>query len=92
MWEVPLAAGRRPVPVASTRPRLTTPVPASLDRTELRAAWSRPQLDQMERLMPIAEAGQDLRALSLDGLKRARIESEQLQDRRRDLGRFHRVA
>ena len=72
--------------------------PAETDRDRvhngigLRAAWSRPQRDQMERLMPVAEAGQDLRALSLDGLKRSRIESEQLQDRRRDLGRFHRVA
>ena len=36
---------------------------------ELRAAWSRPQLDQIERLMPVAdaEAGQDLRTFFLDG-------------------------
>ncbi len=39
------------------------------------AAGSRPQPDWMERLIPVAEAGQDLRALSLDGLKRARRES-----------------
>lgn len=44
---------------------------------ELRAAPRRPQLGQMERLIPFADAevGQDLRALSLDGLKRARRQS-----------------
>ena len=64
--------------------------------TELRAARSRPQPDQMERLMPLAdadaEAGQDLRAFPTDGLQRPRRESQQLQDRRGDLGRFHRAA
>src|ERR1700733_8813295 len=46
----------------------------------------------MEQLIRVAEAGQDLRALSLDGLKRARRESQQLQDRGSDLGRFHALA
>src|SRR6516225_8273548 len=39
-----------------------------------------------------AEAGEYLGTLFLDGLKRVRVESEQLQDRGSDLGRFHRRA
>jgi hypothetical protein len=50
-----------------------------------------PAVDQLERSTPVVEAGQHLRTLSLDGLKRARGESEKVQDRGRDLGRFHRM-
>jgi hypothetical protein len=53
-------------------------------------SWIRSHI--MERSVSSAEAGEDFRGLSLDGLKGAGGESEQLQDRRSDLARFHPVA
>src|SRR5215468_7836872 len=40
----------------------------------------------------LTQAGKDLGSLLLDCQQRARVEAEQVQDRRRDLGRLHRLA